>query len=161
MKFELSRMIRRSRLLLICNMQFIFSKDLHIWMYASCLDKIGFGIYRTRIEHENAFWSNGYSSGEGRKLFRVYYVTLNSLPPVPSPESLSYSPDVSCSSSLEVRLLAARVFASFPKNYSINYCIDVCDILQFRALHSYNNGTVRDSVHFLLLPIISYTALTV
>jgi len=80
-------------------------------------------------------------------------VTLHSLPAIPSAESLSYSSDVSCP--LEIHLLTMKCFVSFPKNYSMNYCIDVCDIPQYRALtmslYSYNNGIVWSSIHFLSL----------
>jgi len=91
--------------------------------------------------------------GEAGHFLEFIIAILHSLPLVPSPEFLSRSLDVSYSGPLEVRPLTSRSFASFPKNYSVNYCIDICNIFQFRALYSYNNGTIWASVHFLLFPI--------
>jgi len=89
--------------------------------------------------------------GEAENFFGFITATLRSSPLVPSLESLSHSPDVSCWGPLEIRPLASRDSASFAKNYSVNYCID--DILQFRALYSYNNGTVWGCIRFLFVPI--------
>jgi len=77
-------------------------------------------------------------------------VTLHFLPPVPSLQSPLHSPDLSCSGPLEVCPLVSKGFESFPKNYFVNYYIDICDIPQFHVLYSFKDGTVWDSVHFLL-----------
>jgi len=107
-------------------MQFIFS--ICIWMYASCFDKIGFNVSSMKTASN----SSTNSDRGGRKLYRVYY--CDSAFSSSLPESLSHSLDVSCSRPLEIHLLASRVFANFPKNYSVNCCIDVCNILRFRTI---------------------------
>jgi len=91
-------------------------------------------------------WNNfdGYDSDDSvaRNLLVFITATLHSLPVVPSLESLSHSPDSRILFGPARGLLVSKGFASFSKNYSVNYCIDVCDIPQFRALYSYNNGTI-------------------
>jgi len=64
---------------------------------------------------------------EAENFFGFITATLSSSPLVPSLESLSRSPDVSCSGPFEVHPLISKGSASFPKNYFVNYCISVCD----------------------------------
>jgi len=60
---------------------------------------------------------------------------------------------ISLSIYLVLRPLVSRSSTSFPEDYFVNYRIGAYDILRFRALYSYNNGTVWDSIRFLSVPV--------
>jgi len=89
-------------------------------------------------------------TGETDNFFGFITATLRSLSSVPSPESLSRPPDVFCSGPLEIRPLAASIL----NNCSVNYCIDVCDILQFRVLYSLY---ILIIIALFEVPFVSYT----
>jgi len=89
--------------------------------------------------------------GEAGNFLGFIITTLHSLPPVPSPESLSSFLSFSIIIHRTLLELARgpsadlKGFREFPEELSVNYSIDVCvmtRILQFRVLYSYNNGTV-------------------
>jgi len=105
-------------------------------------------------------WTDIVVMGKARNFLGFMTAILYSLPPIPSPDSLSHSSDVSCSNPLEVRPLTSSDFGNFPKNYSVNYSIDVCVVLQFHAIFLYSYilaimAPFEFSFHFRTFPIIA------
>jgi len=108
----------------------------------SYFGKVEFGACIDMKMHWNNFDGYGSDGSVARNLLAFITATVHSLPVVPSLESLSHSPDSRILFGPARGPLTSKSFASFSKNYSVNYCIDVCDIPQFRAPYSYNNGTI-------------------
>jgi len=130
----------------------MFPKDLRVWVYISGI-RLGLApMSIMKMRSGSSPSTDIVVMREAENFFGFITETLHSLPLVPSPESLS--PDVSCSGSLEIRSLASRSSASFSKNYSMNYCIDI-----FRHSSISFTSYILTITALFEVPFVSYSCL--